>query len=315
MTQPDPSAAWPDLPYARLRPTAETLQLFTQIAGKVVLARTPWLNHSWHLTLRVSARGLVTPLIPNGASALQLEFDFVDHQLALRSTEGGEARVALRPGTVADFYAETMQALTQLGCETRIVARPNEVVDPTPFPQDHAPRAYDPAMARDFWRALVQIVRVFRRFRSCFLGKTSPIQFFWGSADLAVTRFSGRRAPLHPGGIPNLPDEVTREAYSHEVSSAGFWAGDERAPEPSFYAYAYPTPAGFSQAPVAPEAARFEPALGEFLLPSPPSEPRRTLTRPCWPSCRPPTQPPPTWAAGIARRWSAAKAGSAGRVL
>jgi hypothetical protein len=267
MTEPDPRAAWPDLSYARLRPTADTLQLFTQIAGKVVLARTPWLNHSWHLSLRVSARGLITPLIPNGPSALQLEFDFIDHQLVLRATDGGERRVALKPGTVAAFYVQTMQALADLGCATRVVARPNEVADPVAFPDDHAPRAYDPAMARDFWRALVQIVRVFHRFRSCFLGKTSPIHFFWGSADLAMTRFSGRRAPRHPGGVPNLPDAVTREAYSHEVSSAGFWAGDERAPEPSFYAYAYPTPAGFAQAPVSPAGARFDAALGEFLLP------------------------------------------------
>ena len=267
MTTDDPRSAWPDLPYARLSPTAETLRLWTQIAGKVALARTPWLNHSWHLSLRVSARGLTTPLIPLGARALQLEFDLIDHQLALRTTDGGERRVPLAAGTVAGFYAETMRALAELGAETRIVAAPNEVVDPAPFPEDHAPRAYDADVARDFWLALVQIVRVFGRFRSRFLGKASPIHFFWGGADLAMTRFSGRRAPLHPGGVPHLPDAVTREAYSHEVSSAGFWTGDERAPEPSFYAYAYPTPAGFGAAPVGPDGARFDAALGEFLLP------------------------------------------------
>jgi hypothetical protein len=160
-----------------------------------------------------------------------------------------------------------MQALEELGAATRIVATPNELAEAVPFAEDHAPRVYDPEMARDFWRALVQIERVFGRFRSCFLGKCSPIHFFWGGADLAVSRFSGRKAPRHPGGVPHLPDAVTREAYSHEVSSAGFWAGDERAPEPSFYSYAYPTPTGFSGAKVSPAAARFDAGLGEFLLP------------------------------------------------
>ena len=267
MTGSPATTAWPALPYARLRPTAETLQLWTQIAGKVRLARTPWLNHSWHVTLRVSARGLVTPLIPNGAEALQLEFDFLDHALVLRATDGGERRVALRAGPLAGFYAETMDALAGLGAPTSIVACPNEIADPVPFAEDHALRAYDAAIAHDYWRALVQIERVFGRFRSRFLGKCSPTHFFWGAADLALTRFSGRKAPLHPGGVPHLPDAVTREAYSHEVSSAGFWPGDERTPEPSFYSYAYPTPAGFAEAAVSPPGARFDPDLGEFLLP------------------------------------------------
>jgi hypothetical protein len=267
MPEPDATNAWPELPYARLGPTAETLRLWSQIVGKVRLARTPWLNHSWHVTLRVSARGLVTPLIPNGAEGLQLEFDFIDHALVLRATDGGEQRVALAPGTVADFYAEVLDKLGGLGATTHIVGAPNEVADATPFAVDHAPRAYDPAIARDLWRALVRIEQVFARFRSRFLGKTSPIHFFWGSADFAVTRFSGRRAPLHPGGVPHLPDAVTREAYSHEVSSAGFWPGDAQTPEPSFYSYAYPTPAGFSEAAVAPAGARFDTTLGEFVLP------------------------------------------------
>jgi hypothetical protein len=258
---------WPVLDYATLRPTAEALQLWTQIVGKIRLARTPWLNHSWHVTLRVSARGLATPLIPCGAAGLQLEFDFIDQQLAVRSTDGGERRVALAPTSVAAFFAETMDALASLGVPTRIAAAPNEVADPIPFPSDTAARAYDPAVARDLWLALVQMERVFTRFRSRFLGKCSPIHFFWGAADLAVTRFSGRRAPLHPGGVPHLPDAVTREAYSHEVSSAGFWPGDERTPEPSFYSYAYPTPAGFAEAQVSPSGARFDQTLGEFLLP------------------------------------------------
>jgi hypothetical protein len=267
MPAPDATNAWPALPYARLGPTAETLRLWSQIVGKVRLARTPWLNHSWHVTLRVSARGLTTPLIPNGAEGLQLEFDFIDQALVLRATDGGVRRVALASGTVADFYAEVLDSLGGLGATTRIVGAPNEMADAVPFALDHTPRAYDPAIARDLWRALVRIEQVFARFRSGFLGKASPIHFFWGSADLAVTRFSGRRAPLHPGGVPHLPDAVTREAYSHEVSSAGFWPGDAQTPEPSFYSYAYPSPAGFSEAAVAPAGARFDTALGEFLLP------------------------------------------------
>jgi hypothetical protein len=263
----NPRAAWPALSHAQLAPTVATLHLLTQIVGKVAVARSPWLNHSWHLTLRVSARGLVTPLIPAGAISLQLEFDFLDHALVVRCTDGGERRVALAPGTVAGFYAKVMDALEGLGAATRIVARPNEVADPTPFAADHERRAYEPEAARDFWRALVRIEQVFARFRTRFVGKNSPIHFFWGAADLAVTRFSGRRAPLHPGGIPNLPDAVTREAYSHEVSSAGFWAGDPGTPEPSFYSYAYPTPAGFGEATVQPAGARFDKKLGEFVLP------------------------------------------------
>jgi hypothetical protein len=263
----DPAAAWPALSYASLRPTVQTLHLWTQIAGKVAVARSPWLNHSWHLTLRLSARGLATPLIPAGALSLQLEFDFIDHALIARCSDGGERRVPLAPGTVAGFYAEVMDVLAGLGAPTRIVAEPNELPDATPFASDHERRAYEPGVARDFWRALVQIERVFARFRTRFIGKNSPIHFFWGSADLAVTRFSGRRAPRHPGGIPNLPDAVTREAYSHEVSSAGFWAGDDRTPEPNFYSYAYPTPAGFAKAKVSPASARFDETLGEFLLP------------------------------------------------
>jgi hypothetical protein len=260
-------AAWPVLTYATLHETTDTLQLFAQVVGKIALARTPWLNHSWHVTLKLSARGLRTPLLANGATAVQLEFDFVARQLVLRATDGGERRVALRPVSVADFYAETMGALAELGAPTRIVAAPNELAEAVPFARDHASRAFDGDVAADFWRAMVQVERVLTRFRSRFLGKVSPIHFFWGAADLAVTRFSGRRAPLHPGGIPHLPDAVTREAYSHEVSSAGFWPGDERLPEPAFYSYAYPAPPGFSEAPVSPAGARFDANLGEFVLP------------------------------------------------
>ncbi|CAN7591335.1 DUF5996 family protein [Phenylobacterium sp. LjRoot225] len=258
---------WPELPYAALRPTADTLQLWMQIVGKVRLARTPWLNHGWHAVFYVSARGFTTSLIPDPRTSLELEFDLRAHVLAVRSSEGGERRVPLAAGSIAAFYAEVMEALAALGAPTRIVATPNELPDATPFAEDLASRPYDSAMATDFWRALIQVDRVFHRFRTRFLGKCSPVHLFWGGADLAVTRFSGRRAPLHPGGIPHLPDAVTREAYSHEVSSAGFWPGDNAKDGPCFYSYAYPTPDGFSGARVAPEAARFDERLGEFLLP------------------------------------------------
>lgn len=266
MPTPAPQA-WPQLPYAALHPTAETLQRWMQIAGKVRLARTPWLNHSWHAALYVSARGLTTSLIPDPRASLELEFDLRAHALIIRSSEGGERRVPLAAGSIAGFYAEVMEALAALDAPTRIVAAPNEPPDATPFAEDLALRPYDPALATDFWRALLQINRVFHRFRTRYLGKCSPVHLFWGAADLAVTRFSGRRAPPHPGGIPHLPDAVTREAYSHEVSSAGFWPGDTAEDGPCFYAYAYPAPDGFSRASVAPAAARYDERLGEFLLP------------------------------------------------
>jgi len=258
---------WPELPYAALRPTADTLQLWMQVVGKVRLARTPWVNHGWHAALHLSARGFTTSLIPDPRTSLELEFDLHAQVLIVRSSEGGEQRVPLVAGSVAGFYAEVMKALEALDAPTRIVAAPNELPDATPFAEDLALRPYDPAMATDFWRALLQINRVFQQFRTRYLGKCSPVHLFWGGADLAVTRFSGRRAPLHPGGIPHLPDAVTREAYSHEVSSAGFWPGDNPPDGPCFYSYAYPTPDGFSTARVTPEAARFDERLGEFLLP------------------------------------------------
>jgi hypothetical protein len=259
---------WPLLPPGpALRATTDTVQLWTQVLGKVTLARRPWINHSWHVALRVSARGLITPLIPNGATAFSLELDFVAHELVIRVTDGGERRIPLQAESIAAFYGEAMDALAALGAPTDIDALPSELPDPiVPFPDDVTPRAYDPAVAQAWWLAMVQAERVFTRFRSCFLGKVSPIHLFWGAFDLAVTRFSGRRAPLHPGGFPHLPDAVTREAYSHEVSSAGFWPGAEGV-EPAFYSYAYPAPEGFGAAPVAPAGARFDTNIGEFLLP------------------------------------------------
>jgi Family of unknown function (DUF5996) len=262
-----PIDAWPELDAPSLAPTAQTLHLWSQVVGKVRLARTPWINHSWQVTLQVSARGLATPLIPGEGVSFALEFDFVDQALVIRATDGQQRQIALRPGSVADFYAAVMGQLSSLGLATHIDPKPNEVTQAIPFHDDVAPRPYDPDQAARLWRVMVQIERVLTRFRSGFLGKTSPVHLFWGSFDLAVTRFSGRPAPRHPGGVPNLPDAITREAYSHEVSSAGFWPGGNGAPAPSFYSYAYPTPAGFAEAAVSPAAAYFEPKLGEFLLP------------------------------------------------
>ncbi len=258
---------WPELPYNALRPTLTTLHLWTQIAGKIRLAKTPWVNHSWHVTLHVSARGLTTGLIPQGIGGFELEFDFVSHALIVRVCDGAEERLALTPRSVAAFYGELLERLAALEIPARIDLRPNELPVAIPFPEDLAPRAYEPEAAYRFWRALVQCDRVFRDFRTGFLGKVSPVHFFWGSFDLAVTRFSGRRAPLHPGGVPHLPDAVVQEAYSHEVSSAGFWPGDDNTPYAAFYSYSYPTPAGFAEAAVLPKEAHFDSKLGEFLLP------------------------------------------------
>jgi hypothetical protein len=249
-----------------VRPTLETLQLFAQIAGKVRLAGMPWLNHSWHVTFYVSARGLITALVPHGRFSFDIEFDFIGNALIIRSTDGTSAQMTLAPKSIATFYAEFCDALASLGIAIKIDRIPNELPDPKPFHEDHAMRAYDPDAARLFWRALVQAERVLQRFRTRFIGKSSPVHFFWGSFDLAVTRFSGWPAPLHPGGVPHLSDRVTREAYSHEVSSAGFWPGSPGAEEAAFYSYAYPTPPGFAEARVA-RPARFDTKLGEFLLP------------------------------------------------
>ncbi len=257
---------WPALPYAEWRDTAATLQLWTQIVGKVRLAQTPWLNHGWQVPLYVTARGLGTGPIPAGSEILDIEFDFVGHRLLARSSRGNEEIVALTPQPVAEFYGTLLAALRRMGVAVTINEIPNEVPDPIPFSQDRVHAAYDPAAAHRFWRALIRIDRVFGLFRSAFLGKASPVHLFWGSFDLAVTRFSGRPAPLHPGGVPGLPDAVTREAYSHEVSSAGFWPGSDAFPQAAFYSYAYPEPAGFRDRPVT-AGAYFDPSLGEFILP------------------------------------------------
>jgi hypothetical protein len=261
------SEVWPALPYEEWKDTYATLHLWTQIVGKVRLARAPWLNHSWHVPLYVTVRGLTTSEIPYDDRTFDISFDFVDHVLVLRASDVADRRLRLRSRTVADFYAEVMTALEQMGIPVHINPMPNEIVDAIPFDRDTTHSTYDAAYAERFWRVLVQADRLFSRFRTSFIGKCSPVHFFWGSFDLAVTRFSGRRAPLHPGGVTNLPDSVVRDAYSHEVSSAGFWPGGNGFEYATFYSYAYPEPAGFRQASARPSEAFFSEALGEFLLP------------------------------------------------
>lgn len=260
------SDLWPPLSYEAWAPTCAALQLWTQVVGKVRLAQTPWLNHSWQTPLYVSSRGLTTGPIPHGGRVFDIEFDFVDEVLRLRSDTETKT-LPLRAMAVSEFYANLMNALRAMGLPVSIVAVPNELPDATPFAQDVAIRPYDGEMARRFWRVLTQADRVFKHFRTGFLGKASPVHFFWGSFDLAVTRFSGRPAPMHPGGVPHLPDAVAREAYSHEVSSAGFWPGNPGGQDAAFYSYAYPEPAGYRDTAVKPAAAYFDKTLGEFILP------------------------------------------------
>jgi hypothetical protein len=258
---------WPSLPLENWIGTCETLHLWTQIVGKIRLAQSPWINHSWHVTLYVTSRGLTTSPIPHGIRVFQIDFDFIDHSVVINTSEGATSHVALRPMSVAQFYRQLMAELMKLGLRVDIHPKPNEVAEPIRFDEDEVHASYDPEYAHRFWRILVQADRVFKQFRARFLGKCSPVHFFWGAPDLAVTRFSGRRAPPHPGGIPHLPDWVTREAYSHEVSSAGFWPGGGPVAYPAFYSYAYPEPAGFSEAPVKPAAAFYSKELREFVLP------------------------------------------------
>lgn len=258
---------WPELPYAAWKDTATTLQLWTQIVGKVRLALTPWLNHSWHVTLYVTARGLGTSPMPLAGRELQIDFDFLEHVLWLRLSDGSFRQIILKPMPLAAFYAETMAALRALGADVRISEMPNEIADAIRFSEDNVHASYDADAVVRFHRVLLSCHDVFAHFRTGFLGKASPVHFFWGSFDLAVTRFSGRRAPPHPGGVPNLPDTVAREAYSHEVSSAGFWPGGGAIDYPAFYSYAYPAPKGFAEAKVRPADAFFSKELGEFILP------------------------------------------------
>src|SRR5215469_1505881 len=250
------AAVWPDLPYAAWRDTVATLQLWTQIVGKVRLMLTPWLNHGWQVPLYVTARGLGTSPIPADDEILETEFDFISHRLVVRTSQGERRELPLEPRTVADFYHRVIELLSGIGVAVAIHEMPNEVPNAILFSQDRTHAAYDPDAAHRFWRALIQADRVFKLFRTGF----------WGSFDLAVTGFSGRPAPLHPGAVPGLPDAVTREAYSHEVSSAGFWPGNDAFPRAAFYSYACPEPVGFRDRPVTP-GAHFERALSEFILP------------------------------------------------
>jgi Family of unknown function (DUF5996) len=262
-----PRTPWPELPTTAWRESCETLQLWTQVIGKIRLARTPWLNHSWHVTLYVTARGLTTSPIPDGTRSFQIDFDFIDHALLISTSDGESRKLALAGRSVAGFYADVMASLAELGLATVIDEMPNELPNPIRFSSDNLHATYDPAAVWRFFQILVNADRVFKQFRTSFLGKASPVHFFWGSFDLAVTRFSGRRAPRHPGGVPHLSDAVACEAYSHEVSSAGFWPGSGAVDYPAFYSYAYPEPPGFRTAEVKPAAAFFHAELGEFILP------------------------------------------------
>jgi len=261
------SNAWPALPFTEWQDTATTLHMWTQIVGKIRLTLSPWTNHSWHVTLYVTSRGLTTSPIPYGASIFEIRVDFIDHELRVLKSDGAIRVLKLGPQSVAKFYGDVMNALAEMELPVKINVIPNEIQDPIPFDEDEEHRSYDPEYANRFWHVLVQSDRVFKEFRSHFCGKDSPVHFFWGSFDLAVTRFSGRPAPPHPGGIPHLPDAVTREAYSQEVSSLGFWPGNAAAPTPIFYSYAYPEPPGFKEAKVQPAAAFYEPNFREFMLP------------------------------------------------
>jgi hypothetical protein len=258
-------AAWPDLTLSAWEDTREALHMWTQVVGKVCLALEPMVNHWWQITLHLSARGLRTPLMATPLGHLDVEFDFVDNALVVRMSGGEERRVVLQPQSVATFHANTMAALADLGVQVPMLPRPVEVPESIPFADDMRRREYDADAVRRFWRAMLQMRRVMQQFRGRFVGKSSPVHFFWGGFDLAVTRFSGRTAPPHPGGVPNCPDRVQQLAYSHEVSSSGYWPGGSA--EGSFYAYAYPTPEGFAGWPVQPGAAHWDEAMGEFLLP------------------------------------------------
>jgi Family of unknown function (DUF5996) len=260
------AGAWPELSYTGWHETLTTLHLWTQIVGKVRLSLTPWVNHSWQVPLYVTARGLGTSPIPYGSEVLEIEFDFIGHQLRVRTSRGEEGVLALEPQTVADFYRHVTELLDSVGVAVVINELPNELPNPVRFSSDRGHRSYDPQAAHRFWRALVRMDHIFKRFRTGFLGKVSPVHFFWGSFDLAVTRFSGRKAPLHPGGVPGLPDSVAREAYSHEVSSAGFWPGNETFPLAVFYSYAYPEPPSFQSRHLT-AGARYDETLREFVLP------------------------------------------------
>lgn len=259
--------AWPPLPLGQWKDTYATLHMWLQIVGKTRLALAPMENHWWQVSLYLTPRGLTTSPIPAGQRTFAVDLDFLDHTLSIRASDGDTRTMPLRPRTVAEFYAEYMEHLHALQIDARIRPVPNEVVSAIPFPEDRVHAAYDADAATRCWQILRQAARVLKRFRGRFLGKASPVHFFWGSFDLAETRFSGRRAPPHPGGAPNCPDYVMIEAYSHECSSCGFWPGGDAIPEPVFYAYTYPEPAGYRGRRIGPAAAYYHQGMGEFILP------------------------------------------------
>jgi len=257
---------WPELGFENWKETLATLHLWTQIVGKIRLKQMPWLNHSWHVTLYVSANGLTTGSIPYPGGVFQIDFDFIHDLLRITTSGGGNEEVKLYPRSVADFYRELFEKLRRAGIDATIIAQPNEVDPAIPFEKDETHRSYDGERVRDFYEALVKIHNVFTKFRARFGGKCSPVHFFWGSFDLAVTRFSGRTAPLYSGEVRNIPIRVMQEAYSHEVSSCGFWPGNEQFPHPAFYSYCYPSPAEFGKQQVKPGEAFFSGDMGEFIL-------------------------------------------------
>jgi hypothetical protein len=258
---------WPELKYDEYGETLATVQLWAQIIGKIRLKSSPWLNHSWHVTLYVSPLGLTTGSMPYASGVFELTFDFNRHRLIINTSEGDQEEISLYSKSVASFYHEVFNTLERLGVHVKIHAKPNELEPAIPFEEDTSDRQYDNDQMRLFWKALVKIEPVFNSFRARFTGKCSPVHLFWGAFDLAVTRFSGREAPRHPGGVPNIPLEVMQEAYSHEVSSAGFWGGSRDFAQPAFYAYCYPTPAAFGEQKVQPAEAFFSKEMGEFFLP------------------------------------------------
>jgi hypothetical protein len=261
------AAAWPSLPLDSWQDTRDTLHMWTQIVGKTRLALAPPENHWWQVALYLTPRGLTTSPMPYGTRTLSADFDFLDHRLHLRTSDGATRGVPLIPRSVADFYADYLEALGSLGIQVRLRPVPVEVEVAIPFPEDRQHASYDADAVGRWWELLVEADRVLKRFRGGYFGKASPVHFFWGSFDLAATRFSGRRAPPHPGGAPNCPDYVMKEAYSHECSSCGFWPGGGPLAEPAFYSYAYPEPPGYADRPVRPEGASYNRDLGEFILP------------------------------------------------
>jgi hypothetical protein len=261
------TSSWPDLPLAAWSDTCETLHRWTQIVGKVRLALTPLVNHWWNVTLYLTSRGLTTSSIPYGGRSFDIVFDFIDHRLRIETNDGNVETLPLRPMSVRDFYLEIMSRLRRLGIDVRIWTMPVEIENAVPFEQDQTHAQYDPAYARRFWLALLQADRVMNAFRTRFIGKASPVHFFWGSFDLAVTRFSGRGAPPLTGTTPNLAPWVMQEAYSHEVSSCGFWPGNGGYGRAAFYVYAYPEPPGYGDARLRTAEAFYDRALGQFILP------------------------------------------------